>query len=216
MLALPTASSGERRNSSFTWEGTQTPRRERHAHRWPSMVRGAVLALPTMSSGERRNSSFTWEKTQALRRERHAHRWPSKVRGAMLARPIRSSEGSGMLVGDPLGEGSNASFTDSELWEAEDSFLRMRGNSPFFIKKICPGLAGNFHLTSVRWSLRWLQGNYKGIRGLASLWPAPLSLTLAPGGGGAWVARLAFWAHLWSSDRDGLGLLVVRAQTWTL
>ncbi len=62
----------------------------------------------------------------------------------MLARPIRSSEGSGMLVGDPLGEGSNASFTDSELWEAEDSFLRMRGNSPFFIKKICPGLIRKF------------------------------------------------------------------------
>ncbi len=39
-----------------------------------------------------------------LRRERHAH-------------------------GDPLGEGSNASSTDSELWRVENSFLRMRGNS---------------------------------------------------------------------------------------
>ncbi len=29
----------------------------------------------------------------------------------MLARPIRSSEESGMIVGDPLGEGSNASST---------------------------------------------------------------------------------------------------------
>ncbi len=29
----------------------------------------------------------------------------------MLARPIRSSEGSGMLIGDPLGEGSDASST---------------------------------------------------------------------------------------------------------
>ncbi len=27
-----------------------------------------------------------------------------------------SSEGSGMLIGDPLGEGSNASSTDSKLW----------------------------------------------------------------------------------------------------
>ncbi len=59
-----------------------------------------------------------------LRRERHAHRRPSIVRGAMLARPtrraidhralssgelnhqnereLRRSEGSGMLIGDPL------------------------------------------------------------------------------------------------------------------
>ncbi len=37
-----------------------------------------------------------------------------------------------MLIGDPLGEGSNASSTDNELWRAENSFLRMRGNTPFF------------------------------------------------------------------------------------
>ncbi len=49
----------------------------------------------------------------------------------MLARLIRSSEGSGMLIGDPLGEVSNASSTDSELWRAKNSFLRMRGNSFF-------------------------------------------------------------------------------------
>ncbi len=30
-----------------------------------------------------------------------------------------------MLIGDPLGEGSNASSTDNELWRAENSFLRM-------------------------------------------------------------------------------------------
>ncbi len=34
-----------------------------------------------------------------------------------------------MLKGDPLGEGSNASSTDNELWRAENSFFRMRGNS---------------------------------------------------------------------------------------
>ncbi len=34
-----------------------------------------------------------------------------------------------MLIGDPLGEGNNASSTDNELWRAENSFLRMRGNS---------------------------------------------------------------------------------------
>ncbi len=47
----------------------------------------------------------------------------------MLAQPIRSSEGSGMLIGDPLGEGSNTSSTDNELWRAENSFRGMRGNS---------------------------------------------------------------------------------------
>ncbi len=35
-----------------------------------------------------------------------------------------------MLIGDPLGEGRTASSTDNELWRAENSFLRMRGNSP--------------------------------------------------------------------------------------
>ncbi len=44
-------------------------------------------------------------------------------------RELRCSEGSGMLIGDPLGERSNASSTDSELRGAENSFLRMRGNS---------------------------------------------------------------------------------------
>ncbi len=78
----------------------------------------------------------------------------------MLARPIRSSEESGMLIGAPLGEGSTASSTDNELWRAENSFLRMRGNSAyFFMFYFCPGLAENFHLISVRLSLRWLQGN---------------------------------------------------------
>ncbi len=45
---------------------------------------------------------------------------------------LKRSEGSGMLIGDPLGEGSTASSTDNELWRAENSFLRMRGNSLFF------------------------------------------------------------------------------------
>ncbi len=42
---------------------------------------------------------------------------------------LRRSEGSGMLKGDPLGEGSNAGSTNNELWRAGNSFLRMRGNS---------------------------------------------------------------------------------------
>ncbi len=44
-------------------------------------------------------------------------------------RELRCSEGSGMLIGDPLGEGSSASSTDSELWGAENSSFRIRGNS---------------------------------------------------------------------------------------
>ncbi len=70
-----------------------------------------------------------------------------------------------MLIGDPLDEGSTASSSDNELWSVENSFLRMRGNSPFFYIYIyicffCPGLAGNVHLTSVRWSY----SGYRGIR----------------------------------------------------
>ncbi len=33
-----------------------------------------------------------------------------------------------MLIGDPLGEGSNASSSSNELWRVENSLLRMRGN----------------------------------------------------------------------------------------
>ncbi len=36
----------------------------------------------------------------------------------MLVLPITrsGSKGSGMLIGDPLGEGSNASSTNNEIW----------------------------------------------------------------------------------------------------
>ncbi len=151
LLALPTRSSGEWRTHSSEWEGTYTLRSERHARRWPSMARGAVLARQSISSGEQRTQSSEWEGTHTLRRVRHAHRWPSMVRGAMLARPtrratyhralwsrelipqnereLRRSEGSGMLIGDPLCEGGNASSTNKELWRAKNSFLRMSGNS---------------------------------------------------------------------------------------
>ncbi len=111
---------------------SQTLARERHAHRWPSMVRGAMLARTRRawgycdSSGEREGTQLSaWERSQPLRRERHAHRWPSMVReqcwldqpgeheAAVTApesrelnsqheREPRRSEGSGMLIGDPL------------------------------------------------------------------------------------------------------------------
>ncbi len=34
-----------------------------------------------------------------------------------------------MLIGGPLGKGSNAGSTNSELWGAENSFLGMSGHS---------------------------------------------------------------------------------------
>ncbi len=43
------------------------------------------------------------------------------------AEKLGRSEGSGMLIGDPLVEESSASSTDGELWRAENSFLGMRG-----------------------------------------------------------------------------------------
>ncbi len=46
-----------------------------------------------------------------------------------VAEKLRHSEESGMFLGDTLGEGSSASSTDGELWRADNSFLRMRGNS---------------------------------------------------------------------------------------
>ncbi len=49
-----------------------------------------------------------------------------------------------MLIGDPLVEGSSASSTDGELWRAENSFLRMRGNSPFFSFFFMPLLGRKF------------------------------------------------------------------------
>ncbi len=45
------------------------------------------------------------------------------------AEKLRHSKGSGMLIGDPLGEGSSANSTDGKLWRAENSSLRVRGNS---------------------------------------------------------------------------------------
>ncbi len=44
-------------------------------------------------------------------------------------RKLRCSEGSRMLIGDPLGEGSSASSTENGLWRAKNSFFGMRGNS---------------------------------------------------------------------------------------
>ncbi len=41
-------------------------------------------------------------------------------------RKLRRSDGSGMLIDDPLGEGSSASSTHEELWRAEKPSLRVR------------------------------------------------------------------------------------------
>ncbi len=55
--------------------------------------------------------------------------WSGELLIPRSERELGRSEGSGMLIGDPLVEGSSASSTDGELWRAENSFLRVRGNS---------------------------------------------------------------------------------------
>ncbi len=75
-LVLRSMARERRTTHSLEWEGTQTLRRERHAHRWPSMVRGAMLARPTRRATYHR--TLESEETQMLRKERHAHRWPSR------------------------------------------------------------------------------------------------------------------------------------------
>ncbi len=54
--------------------------------------------------------------------------WRAENSFVRMRGKLRCSEGSGMLIGDPLGEGSNASSTNNELWRVENSLLRMRGN----------------------------------------------------------------------------------------
>ncbi len=44
-------SSVERRTHLSEWEGTRTLRREQQAHRWPSMVKEAMLALSDTQKG---------------------------------------------------------------------------------------------------------------------------------------------------------------------
>ncbi len=80
----------ERRTThSSEWEGTQTLRRERQAHRWPS------------GWGEQ-----CWLDQQGER----------PITELWGAEKLGRSEGSGMLIGDPPVEGSSASSTDGEPW----------------------------------------------------------------------------------------------------
>ncbi len=85
-----------------------------------------------------------------------------------------------MLIGDPLGEGSTANSTDDGLWRAENSFLRMRGNSPFFffsswLSRTFPPSLSQVEFTVVTGEL---ERNER-----ACLSDLRLSLTLAAGGG---------------------------------
>ncbi len=90
-----------------------------------------------------------------------------------------------MLIGDPLGEGSTASSTNNELWRVENSFLRMRGNSPsfffvfffFWLSRKFPPNLGQVEFTVVTGELE------RNERACLSL--TRLALTLAAGGGGA-------------------------------
>ncbi len=90
------------------------------------------------------NSFYRMKGTQTLSRERHAHRWPSIVSGAMLARParratyrralrsgklipqneLRCSEGSGMLIGDPLVRGAMLALPTTSSGERKTHFER--------------------------------------------------------------------------------------------
>ncbi len=71
------------------WEGPQMLRRELHARRWPSTVRGAMLARSTSFRAIYTFRTLESGELQMLRRERHAHRWPSRWGEQMLAQPAR-------------------------------------------------------------------------------------------------------------------------------
>ncbi len=92
-----------------------------------------ALIRRTFYALERRTThSSGWEGTQTLRRERQAHRWPSgwgeqcwldqqgerPITELWGAEKLGRSEGSGMLIGDPLVEGSSGERrTHSSEWE---------------------------------------------------------------------------------------------------
>ncbi len=98
----------ERRTThSSEWEGTQTLRRERQAHRWPS---GWGEQCWLDQQGERQAQPWALEGGELIPQNEKA---------------LRRAERSGMLIGGPLGEGSNAGSTNSELGGAENSFLGM-------------------------------------------------------------------------------------------
>ncbi len=61
-----------------------------------------MLARPTASSGERRNQPI-------------AELWGAEKLILQNERGLKCSEVSGMLISDPLGEGSRASSTNEEL-----------------------------------------------------------------------------------------------------
>ncbi len=90
-----------------------------------------ALIRRTFYALERRTThSSEWEGTQTPRGgeqcwlDQQGERPITELWGA---EKLGRSEGSGMLIGDPLVEGSSASSTDGEPWRAENSFLGMRG-----------------------------------------------------------------------------------------
>ncbi len=111
-----------------------------------TIARTSVKLMRVLSSELSQDAAHTCHPSAALirrtlRRERHAHRWPSgwgeqcwldqqgerPITELWGAEKLGRSDGSGMLIGDPLVEGSSASSTDGEPWRAENSFLGMRG-----------------------------------------------------------------------------------------
>ncbi len=99
-------SSEERRTHISEWEGTLMLRRERHAHRWPSMVRGAMLARPTRRATYHRalgSGELIPQNGRELRRSEGSGMLKVTLYGeGSNTRSIRRSEGRGMLIGDPL------------------------------------------------------------------------------------------------------------------
>ncbi len=79
---------------SLEWEGTQTLGRERHAHRWPSMVRGAMLARPTRRATYHRSlgsGELIPQNERKLRRsgvgpKAQTGAWPAQIRARSCAR----------------------------------------------------------------------------------------------------------------------------------
>ncbi len=61
-----------------------------------------------------------------LRRERHAitELWGAENSFFRMRGNVKRSEGSGMLIGNPLVERSNASSTNNELWRVESELRR--------------------------------------------------------------------------------------------
>ncbi len=121
-------------NSFLGMRGTQLPMRSSRAENSLLRVR------PITSSGEWRTHSSEWEGTPPLRRERQAQPWALE---------------SGELIPQNESQQGRATYAPEGIGDPGKLIPQNERELPFF----CLSLAGNFHLTSVRWNYGWLQGN---------------------------------------------------------